>query len=219
MKNISLPVNLRISGKKCLMAGGGRVAERKAGAVLAAGPEICLVAPEITPLLSRLVKEGKIRHHPRVYEKGDLKGVFLVIAATDNPKLNQGIAMDAAKQGILVNVANPSRFSTFTLPVCLRRGDLSIAIATEGKNPLLADRIKQELKITVVPEYEKLLDLLAKPRLIILSRVKEEKRKEILTALLDLPLLSLLRKNKEKEAEVLIARFLKQMTEENSSNE
>lgn len=172
------PVNLKIKGKKCVVVGGGEVAERKIKSLLEKGASVTIISPEITSRLEQLGREGKISHLPVTYFSSPLKDAFLVIAATDDRTINSCVAQDASKLGILVNVVDSPTESSFILPATLNRGDLVIAVSTAGKSPALARKIKEDLAFIYPEEYSDLLDMITKARGKIKSKYPDSQRRK-----------------------------------------
>jgi len=158
------PVNLNLSGRQCLVVGGGNVAERKAAALLDSGACVTLISPEVTPNLLAWVSQGRLIHCPRVYATGDAKGYMLVMCATDSPAVNEQAAMEAKQSGALVNVADTRALCDFTLPARLQRGGLSIAVSTGGQSPALARELRNELSGKYGPEYADYLEIASRLR-------------------------------------------------------
>lgn len=140
------PVNLNIKGKVCVVIGGGRVAERKVKNILFCGGRVRVVSPDMTDLLSKLVRQRKIGHIKSAYHSDHLKGGSLVYATTSNRKVNAQIARDAARLGLLVNVCDSAKESTFILPAVLRKRGITIAVSTDGLSPAKSVRIRDRLK-------------------------------------------------------------------------
>jgi len=122
------------------------VAERKVKNLLPCEARVRVVSPELTGLLSRWVRQGKMDYTPSEYRASHLKGAFLVYAATSDRRVNAEIAKDAAKRRLLVNVADAPRESTFILPAVVRKREISIAVSTNGLSPGKSVRIRDRLK-------------------------------------------------------------------------
>lgn len=137
------PAMLIISGRLCVVVGGGPVAERKAMGLVRAGAKVKLVSPDVTRRLASAAKSGKLTHLARRFRPSDLKDSFITVAATDDAALNGRIAAAAP---MLVNVADNPALGNFMLPSTIRRGDLTIAISTSGASPAAARAIRQELE-------------------------------------------------------------------------
>ena len=158
------PVNLKIENKKCVVVGGGKVAERKIKLLLEKGSLVTIISPKITSLLEKLWRATKVNHLPVAYSPSSLKDAFLVIAASNDRTVNSRVAKDADQLGILVNVVDSPAESSFILPAILSRGDLTIAVSTAGKSPALARKIKEDLALVYSDEYGDLIEMLAQAR-------------------------------------------------------
>lgn len=155
------PVNLVLEGRSCLVVGGGRVALRKVEGLVACGAKVLVVAPRLDPDLSDQVG---VTCEQRGWEPRDLAGVWLVIAATDDPAVNRAVYEAGERAGIWVNGADDPTNCSFTLPSVVRRGDLQVAVSTGGRSPALASWLRRRYEGELGPEYEILLDLLATER-------------------------------------------------------
>jgi precorrin-2 dehydrogenase/sirohydrochlorin ferrochelatase len=158
------PVSLNISGRKCVVVGGGQVAWRKATGLLECGAIVEVISPDLCPELDKLVETGKINALRRNYRAGDLQGAWVVIAATDDNKINQEIFTEARASGILVNVVDNADSSDFIVPSCLRRGKITIAVSTAGSSPALARKIRTSLEKDFGEEYALLAELVEEVR-------------------------------------------------------
>jgi precorrin-2 dehydrogenase/sirohydrochlorin ferrochelatase len=158
------PVFLNLSGQRCLVVGGGAVAERKVEGLLEAEASVTVVSPTLTDALERRVKERKIRHYIREYRKGDLTGYRLGFAATDDPQVNRAVYEEAQEAGVLLNSADDPAHCDFILPSVLRRGELQIAVATGGSSPALSRVIREELEAYFSQDYALLSDIVADVR-------------------------------------------------------
>jgi precorrin-2 dehydrogenase / sirohydrochlorin ferrochelatase len=156
---------LKLSGRKCLVVGGGDVGLEKVEGLLACGGDVVLQAPEAHPELQALAEEGSIEWDRREYQgPEDLEGAFLVIAATDDSEVNIGIYYDAEKRAMLANVVDVPPLCNFILPAIVRTGPLAIAISTAGASPALAKRMKREIEAQFGEPYAKLAVLLNEVR-------------------------------------------------------
>lgn len=159
------PVVLDLTRVRPLVVGGGAVALRKVRGLLEAGGAPAVVAPELAPELGRLVAERELPWVARRYEAGDLAGYGLVVAATDDPEVNDRIAADARAAGVLVNVVDSPAASSFLVPATVRRGRVVAAVSTGGASPrfaaLLRDRIAGVLTPGVGAAAERLVRLRA----------------------------------------------------------
>ena len=159
-----LPIFLDLTGRRCLVIGGGEVAARKVPSLLAARADVMVVSPSLVDALADLARQGRIRHMKRGYEAGDMAGAALVYAATDDAELHQRLYAEARDREIPINVADVPALCTFITPAVLTRGPLQIAVSTEGASPAMAKRIIERLERLFGPEYGLALDVLRAAR-------------------------------------------------------
>jgi len=148
------PIFVKLKGRLVVVIGGGKIAEEKIPGVLSAGARIRLFAPSITPQIAEWVRFGKIDWLPKKFAPADLQGAFLVIAATSAAGVNASVFREAEARGILCNAVDDIKNCHFYYGSIVQRGDLQIAISTNGKSPALAQRLRKELDAQFVPEYE-----------------------------------------------------------------
>ncbi len=151
---------LRLTGRRCLVVGGGDVGLEKVEGLLACDGRVTLVAPEAHPDLAALAHEGSITWEQREYEPGDLEGAFMAIAATDDTDVNIRVFEDAERRAMLVNVVDVPPLCNFILPAIVRTGPLAIAISTAGASPALAKRMKREIGELFGEQYAQLATML-----------------------------------------------------------
>lgn len=164
------PVYIDISKRKCVVAGGGDVAERKVERLLECGARVVVIGNELTPNLEAMKNEEKISHIPDNYKNDYIEGALLVIGATDRDEINERIYRDSRERGILVNIVDDPAKCDFILPSVFQQGDLSIAISTGGKSPALARNLREELEQRYGHEYRILLNIMGDIREKIISR-------------------------------------------------
>jgi siroheme synthase-like protein len=155
---------LRLTGRRCVVVGGGEVGLEKVEGLLACGGEVVLVAPDAIEPLRALADEGSIRWEQREYETGDLEGTFIAIAATNDTDVNIHVFDDAERRAMLVNVVDVPPLCNFILPAIHRTGPLAIAISTAGASPALAKRLKREIGEAYGEPYARLAELLNEAR-------------------------------------------------------
>jgi siroheme synthase-like protein len=155
---------LRLTGRRCVVVGGGDVGLEKVEGLLACDGDVVLIAPDATPPLRELADEGSIRWEQREYETGDLEGTFIGIAATSDTDVNIRVFQDAEQRAMLVNVVDVPPLCNFILPAIHRSGPLAIAISTAGASPALAKRLKSEIGETYGEPYARLAELLNEAR-------------------------------------------------------
>jgi siroheme synthase-like protein len=136
---------LRLSGRRCLVVGGGDIGLDKVEGLLACDADVTLVAPDAHPELARLADEGSIRWEQRQYRSEDLEGCLIAIAATADTDANIRVFEDAERRSMLVNVVDVPPLCNFILPAIVRTGPLAVAISTAGASPALAKRMKREI--------------------------------------------------------------------------
>jgi precorrin-2 dehydrogenase/sirohydrochlorin ferrochelatase len=152
---------LKLTGRRCVVVGGGDVGLEKVEGLLACGGDVTLVAPVAHPELEALAAEGSIAWEKRPYaDTADLEGVFIVIAATDDSEVNISVFDDAERRAMLVNVVDVPPLCNFILPAIVRTGPLAIAISTAGASPALAKRMKREIGELFGEEYARLAVIL-----------------------------------------------------------
>lgn len=155
------PVFLNLTNKKCIVIGGGAVAERKVKQLLRAGASITVVSPQSTAGIKRLASKKKIVLKPRHYQARDVEKAFLVIAATSDEKVNKTISRESSG---LVNVVDMPEHCTFIMPSVVTRGPLTIAISTSGVSPALSRTIREEIAAFIPEELSLYLSYLKKLR-------------------------------------------------------
>ena len=140
------PIMLRLANRKCLVVGAGRVAAPKAAGLLSHGAKVVVIAPKAAVWIQRKAQAGKLVWHPRSFLSRDIKGAFLVVAATDSTATNHAIFRACQSRGVLCNVVDDPEYCDFFYPAVVDRGPLQIAISTSGNSPVLASRLRQELE-------------------------------------------------------------------------
>ena len=163
------PVCIDLEEKECVVVGGGRVAQRKVRGLLSCGARVTVISPGLTDELSIRETKGEITWKKREYRSGDLKGAFLVIAATDDKETQKQVHREATERNLLLNVADVPRRCNFILPATARQGDLVISVSTAGKSPALARKLRMELEKRYGVEYRAVVDILGAIRPVILA--------------------------------------------------
>ncbi len=199
------PVMLDVSQKPCLVVGGGQVARRKVKTLVSCGARVTVVSPNPCAEILELRKNNIIRLHLREYSESDMCGNFLVIGATDNQEINQKVASDARKHGVLCNIADVPRLCDFILPSIIRRGDLVIAVSTSGKSPAFAKRMRKDLEKEFGWEYGVFLWLMGEIRKRLLSKAHApEAHKEIFEKLIQADLLGMVCEKRLGDIQILL---------------
>jgi siroheme synthase-like protein len=151
---------LKLTGRRCVVVGGGDVGLEKVEGLLACDAQVVLIAPEAHPELQRLAGEGSIRWEQREYRAEDLEGSLIAIAATNDTDVNIAVFDDAEARSMLVNVVDVPPLCNFILPAIVRTGPLAVAISTAGASPALAKRMKREIAELFGEEYATLAIML-----------------------------------------------------------
>jgi precorrin-2 dehydrogenase/sirohydrochlorin ferrochelatase len=139
------PIFLKLTGRPCIVIGGGNLAESKIDSLRAAEARVTVIASTASARIAAMAESGEIVLHQRPYATGDLAGHFLVVAATNDPAVNRAVFAEAEAAGILINAVDDPPFCDFYFPSVVRRGDLQIAISTAGASPALAQRLRKQI--------------------------------------------------------------------------
>ncbi|HEX9788538.1 MAG TPA: bifunctional precorrin-2 dehydrogenase/sirohydrochlorin ferrochelatase [Candidatus Binatia bacterium] len=158
------PISLEMTGRPCLVIGGGAVAERKIANLLEAGAEVTVISPEVTAAIARWEKHHELTLTARKFQDGDLAGFQIVFVATNDRDVNDAVYREGKSRGAWVNAADDPAHCDFILPSVLRRGDLTVAVSSGGASPALSRAIREELEVYFTPEYELLAKLAAEIR-------------------------------------------------------
>jgi precorrin-2 dehydrogenase/sirohydrochlorin ferrochelatase len=159
------PVALVLKDRRCLVVGGGHIAERKTKGLLAAGALVHVVAKELlAPMRSLAGSAGLVSMQERPYERGEVAGYWLVVTATGDPEVNRAVFDDGTAAGVWVNSADDPDNCSFILPAVARQGPVTVAISTNGYSPALASWLKQHVVEQMGPELAELAGMLAQAR-------------------------------------------------------
>jgi precorrin-2 dehydrogenase/sirohydrochlorin ferrochelatase len=199
------PVHLDINNRNVLVVGGGGVGTRKVRTLLACGARVTVVSLEASRRLRELATAGEIVLEERSYQSDDLSGMFLVIGATNDEKLNRQISGDADRLNTLCNIADRPEVCNFILPSIVHRDDLVITISTSGKSPALAKKLRKALENQFGEEYGTLLRLMGAIRKKLLRQAHEpEAHKPLFEQLLNSDLIGMIQKNKIDDINALL---------------
>jgi len=178
------PMFLKLAGRQCLVVGAGKVGEPKIGGLIDSGARIHVVAIEATGQVRDWAAAGKIDLELRAFSTNDLDGKFLAIVATASKHLNQLVYREANERGVLCNVVDVPEYCDFFYPAVVRRGDLQIAISTNGQSPSLAQKLRQQLDMQFGPGYAAWVEQLGETRrLILASALDTETKSDLLHSL------------------------------------
>ena len=158
------PIFLDLTGRRCIVIGGGAIAERKIEGLLAAGAEITVVSPEISEGLRLSVAQRSIKHVSRKYETGDLAGYALAFVAIDDRAAAAAVFSEARERGVWVNCADAPSCCDFILPAVIRSGELAVAIYSGGASPAATRVIREELESYLTEEFAQLVQTASEVR-------------------------------------------------------
>ena len=167
------PVFLDLHGRRAVVIGGGAVAEQKVHGLVGAGAHVTVVSTDVTPALGALARRNAIEHKRRPYRRGDLKGAWLAIAATDDRGTNGAVWAEAEQLGVPLNAVDDLEHCSFIAPAVHRKGDITVAVSTAGKSPALAVRLRQRIARLVGRAEARLCELLGELRPGLAERVPD----------------------------------------------
>ncbi len=151
---------LRLTGRRCLVVGGGDVGLEKVEGLLTCDASVHVVAPDACPGVRDLAATGDVEWSPRRFAPGDLEGHFLAIAATSDTETNIAVFEEAERRSMLCNVVDVPPLCSFILPAIVRSGPIAVAISTAGASPALAKRMKREIAELYGAEHAELAAIL-----------------------------------------------------------
>jgi precorrin-2 dehydrogenase/sirohydrochlorin ferrochelatase len=143
------PAFIKLENRPCLVVGAGAIATSKIASLLRAGAHITVVAPQAKSEVAKLAAAGNIIWHQREFHTGDLRDIFMAIAATGSASVNRDVFLTAQARGILTNAVDDPPNCDFYFPAVVRRGDLQIAISTAGESPSVAQRFRREIEASL----------------------------------------------------------------------
>jgi precorrin-2 dehydrogenase/sirohydrochlorin ferrochelatase len=195
------PVFLDLAERPCFVIGGCAMAEEKVKGLLAAGARVTVISPDLTPVLSTLAVEGKVDSIARRYRRGDLRTAFLVVVVGQAAAIVQAVWEETRGRNVLVNTLDDVPHCDFIAPSIVRRGDLTVAISTGGKAPVMAVRLRQKLERELGPEHARFLEIAGMLRAPLARRWPDfETRRSLWYRLIDSDVIHLLRRGNERQA-------------------
>ena len=178
------PMFMKLSGKRCLVVGAGKIGEPKIGGLMDTGARIHVVAIAASDQVREWADAGKIELELRAFSSSDLDGMFLAVVATASRSLNERVYREAQERGVLCNVVDVPDLCDFFYPAVVRRGDLQIAISTAGRSPSLAQKLRQQLERQFGDGYAAWVEQLGETRrLVLASDLDKETKSELLHSL------------------------------------
>lgn len=203
------PVNLKIRNKLCLVVGGGNVALRKIRSLIDCGASIRVISPMVTPEIFAMARKKEIEWLERGYAEGDLRGVFLAFAATNDHHAQELIRQDAAAYSVLLNCVDDPKGSHFHVPAHFRRGKMLLTVSSGGGSPALSKIIRQQLEETIIAEYEGVVDLMAMIRVkVVRVEADSSDNRELFSTLLEKGLVQLILNKKWFDLQMLLLQEL-----------
>lgn len=139
------PVYLSLQGRKCLVVGGGAIAEEKVGPLVAAGAVVTVVAPALSMRLGEMVRAGAIHWIDREYTQGDADGMFLAVGATNDQAVNRSVSSAAIAANRLGNSVDDPDACNFIMASIAKAGPVQVAVSTAGCSPALGQRIRDRI--------------------------------------------------------------------------
>ncbi len=174
------PIYLEMSGRRAVVIGAGAVAVRKVQTLAEAGARVTVVAEHFLPGVEETFLEAHVETVVSRYHKDFLVAATLVIAATNNNELNRRIYADCQELEILCNVVDQPLLCDFFVPAVVKRGDLQIAIGTDGNCPAYAGHIRQKLEEMFTETHGRFVDELEKVRSRIIAEISDSDRRKAL---------------------------------------
>jgi len=168
---------VKLEGRRCLVVGAGKVGEPKIASLVDTGARVDVIALEASEAVREWAKAGKITLELRSFVPADLDGIFLAVVATASRALNGSIYQEAQERRVLCNVVDDPAYCDFYYPAVVRRGDLQIAISTNGRSPSLSQKLRQQLERQFSPGYARWVAELGETRNLVLASDLDPKRK------------------------------------------
>lgn len=161
----SYPVNLVLTGRRCVIVGGSPSIVLRARELVDCGARVEVIATDLDPATAASLDAiaGVVRHD-RPYRTDDLDGVDLVLSGRRDRSLAEVVAADATARGIWVNVEDETDLCSFTFPARVRQGPLLVTFSTSGESPAVASWLRRRFEGEFGPEYAVLIGLLAEER-------------------------------------------------------
>jgi precorrin-2 dehydrogenase / sirohydrochlorin ferrochelatase len=199
----------RLTGKPCLVVGGGPIAERKIRSLLNAEALVMVITQTSTEQIKQWAKEGLITLFHRSFQSSDVQGAVLVIAATNVAAVNLQV-FESIHSNQWINIVDRPDLCTFIVPAVVERGDLVLTVSTSGQSPMFAKKMKKKLDAWIGEEYGEYLEFLGEARKKILNlNLDPSKKAEFLSHLLDDCFLEQTKEGKLEERDQLLSDLLK----------
>lgn len=204
-----LPMFMKLTGRDCLVVGGGEVAARKVASLLRAEARVTVLAPDVNATLAALVEDGRIAHRRKCFAPDDVADFRLVVSATNRREVNETVHATCEQRNIPVNVVDCPEFCSFIFPALVDRSPVVIAISTGGASPVLARLVRTRLERVLPPAYGRLAELAERFRLKVKATLRQpDHRRRFWERTLDGPVADLVFAGREAEAEQRLDQLL-----------
>ncbi|MBF0096202.1 MAG: bifunctional precorrin-2 dehydrogenase/sirohydrochlorin ferrochelatase [Magnetococcales bacterium] len=218
MSDVLFPLFLQLTGRPCLVIGGGRVAMEKATRLLEFGAVLTIVAPQLVAQLQQRVAQHEATWIPELFQEEHLQGMWFVVSTLRDPEINQRILAEANRRCIFLNVVDQPAFCSSHWPAILSRPPVTVAFSTAGTAPALAGYLRRTLNEALPPRLDELATWLAYWRKQVQPILPElEARGEFWRHLFALGIVEKFAGGEQEQAEELIRRALQ--TLENARQE
>jgi precorrin-2 dehydrogenase / sirohydrochlorin ferrochelatase len=195
------PVYLDLRNRACFVLGGCGMAEEKVRGLVESKARVTVISQDLTDELTRMAAEGRIDWISRRFRRGDLRNAYLVIVVGQPPAVTDAVWEETRGRNVLVNTLDDVPHCDFIAPAIVRRGDLTVAISTGGKAPVLAVRLRQRLERELGEEHAKFLELAGKVRKPLAQLWPDfATRRELWYRLIDSDVIHMLRRGDEATA-------------------
>lgn len=162
--SFSLTVTLAVTGRRAVVVGGGPEAVARVDELRHGDAEVVVLSPAPAPALAAHAAAGRLVLHRRGWRPGDLAGAFVAYVTREDPTPVAAVWAEAERERVLLSTLDDVPHCHFATPSVLRRGDLAVTIATAGRAPALAKRLRRRLEAELGAEYHDLVDVLAAAR-------------------------------------------------------
>ncbi len=191
------PVHLRLEGRSVLVLGAGAVAAAKVRGLIEGGARVRVIAPNLSAEMQQLVTQPGVTVERRLFRPADLDGVWLAVAATDDPQTQSTISREAETRKILLCIVDDPARSSFVAPAVLRRQELLVTVSTSGVAPAFAARLRDYLGEILGSQYGEVLTGLKVLRAQIKDRYPDfDQRRTVWYRLLDTKIMPRLREGR-----------------------
>jgi len=195
-----LPVFFAVRGQPCVVVGGGDIAARKVDLLVRAGAQVQIVAPELGAALMARFEAGEIQHQKAEFSPSHIDGCRLVIAATDDERVNRAVAAAAGQRNIPVNVVDRPELCSFVMPAIIDRSPVIVAVSSGGASPVLARLIRARLESLVPAAYGRLASLVSEFRDKVKQKFSQARRRMFWEEVLQGPIAEMVFSGRDNDA-------------------